>query len=306
MIEKKSDKRYGMIGSVVFHALLLILFLILGLTSIEREEEGILVMLGDSPTGGGSATQSYSPSSPQPATPPQPSEPEPATVPEAADPEPVDEPVVTQDIEEAPSISAEERERQEAEQRELEEQRRREEEEERRREEEEERQRREEEERRRIEEEERRKREEQERQAQAARDAASRAFSNSGGDDDSQGDDDQTGSQGRVTGDPDGSGVDGSGLGETGTSFDLSGRSVSGALPEPEYEIQETGTVVVEITVDRNGVVTSAEPILRGTTTQNSYLWRVAKEAAEKARFNSDRSAPSVQRGTITYEFVLN
>jgi colicin import membrane protein len=132
------------------------------------------------------------------------------------------------------------------------------------------------------------------------------AFSKSDGSGSSQGENEGEGNQGKLSGEAGAGHYEGTGKGDSGSGFDLSGRSLEGALPKPEYNIQEEGIVVVEITVDRNGNVVSAEPILRGTTTQNSYLWKVARQAALKARFNSDSDASAYQKGTITYHFNLN
>lgn len=63
---------------------------------------------------------------------------------------------------------------------------------------------------------------------------------------------------------------------------------------------------MVEITVDRNGNVVAAVPILRGSTTQNNYLQSKAVEAAKKAKFNADKNTSAYQKGTITYHFVLD
>lgn len=89
----------------------------------------------------------------------------------------------------------------------------------------------------------------------------------------------------------------------------LDGRSVVGYLPVPEYNIQERGTVVVEIRVNNNGDVTYAEVIPKTkegeyrTTVANRTLWDAAKEAAKKAKFNVSKNA--VQTGTIIYHFEL-
>ncbi len=85
----------------------------------------------------------------------------------------------------------------------------------------------------------------------------------------------------------------------------LEGRSVLGTLDKPEYSIQASGTVVVEIWVDRDGKVTSANAGVTGTTVINEKLWNAATEAALKARFNMKKDAPEKQRGTITYIFRL-
>lgn len=85
----------------------------------------------------------------------------------------------------------------------------------------------------------------------------------------------------------------------------LKGRTVNGNLPIPEYSVQNSGTVVVEILVDQYGKVTKATPGGKGTTVQDAVLWEAAKKAAMKARFNVSSSAPPVQKGTITYIFKL-
>lgn len=301
----KKDKRAGVIGSTIFHGLILVLLMVLGLSSIPKEEEGILVDFGDSSTGMGALEPERNESSAQ-QTASASSEPQQSTPPVETSPETSQEEVSTQDFEEAPAISEEEKAEQEAEERREEEERERQEEEERQRQLEEERRRQEElEEQRRIEEE-RRRQEEQEQQAEEARDNVSDAFSRSDGSGSSQGETGDPGNQGEESGEPNAGNYEGSGKGDTGSGYDLSGRSLQGSLPEPEYESQEVGKVVVRITVDRNGNVIDAEPILRGTTTQNSYLWRVAKEAAMKAQFNADDEAAARQTGTITYHFSLN
>jgi TonB family protein len=83
----------------------------------------------------------------------------------------------------------------------------------------------------------------------------------------------------------------------------LSGRSVMGSLPLPEYSVQASGRVVVRIMVDKNGNVTSAVPGATGTTVTNRVLWEAAKEAALKAKFNT--SSTISQEGTITYIITL-
>ena len=114
-----------------------------------------------------------------------------------------------------------------------------------------------------------------------------------------------TGNQGVPTGSVD-SKVrgEGSGLGTSGISYSLQGRG-SQALPPPKYDYQGEGRVVVEVSVDRSGKVTQAIPGVKGSTTLDEYLLRVAKEAALKARFVSKADAPVVQKGTITYNFIL-
>ncbi|MFZ0281230.1 MAG: TonB family protein [Bacteroidales bacterium] len=97
---------------------------------------------------------------------------------------------------------------------------------------------------------------------------------------------------------------DGSGLGTKGVSYFLEGRG-SQSLPEPKYEYQGEGKVVVDVWVDRSGKVTKANPGTQGSTTLDDYLLRVAKEAALKARFDPKPDAAVTQKGTITYIFIL-
>lgn len=94
------------------------------------------------------------------------------------------------------------------------------------------------------------------------------------------------------------------GMGGKGINFSLAGRNPV-SFPKPDYNVQEGGTVVVTIRVNREGVVTYAEAGARGTNTLNKELLEAAKKAALKARFNRSEAAAFTQQGTITYHFVL-
>ncbi len=306
MENKPADRRTGIIGSTLFHLFILALLLVLGLSSMPREEEGILVNFGDSPTGFGASEPVRNIPAAKETTPPPVSTPKPVTPPPVVTPQSAKETVNTQDFEKAPSISAEEIAKQKIEKKRIEEERKRQDEIERQKQIEEERLRQEELEHQRQIEEERRKQAEQEKLAAEARSNVKGAFSKSAGTGSSQGETEGAGNQGRLSGDPNAAGYTGSGLGKSGSGFDLTGRSLVGSLPKPEYNVQEQGIVVVKITVDKYGKVTGAQAILKGTTTQNSYLWRVAQQAAMKARFNPDPKAPAFQEGTITYHFSLD
>ena len=85
----------------------------------------------------------------------------------------------------------------------------------------------------------------------------------------------------------------------------LKGRSVLGALPRPDYAVQDEGKVVVDIWVDNYGNVTKAVAGGQGTTVSNQTLWAAARAAAMKAHFNQSADAPALQQGTITYIFKL-
>lgn len=85
----------------------------------------------------------------------------------------------------------------------------------------------------------------------------------------------------------------------------LEGRMVD-YIARPEYQVQESGTVVVTIWVDQSGIVTKAQAGAPGTTTSNPSLWAAARNAAMKTRFKMKGDAPVLQEGTITYIFKLH
>lgn len=93
------------------------------------------------------------------------------------------------------------------------------------------------------------------------------------------------------------------GVGGTGV-FDLNGRSLSPAgLPKPRYNVQEEGRVVVTITVNPQGNVVKAS-INSRTNTSSPALRKAALDAAKKATFNTVSQLDD-QEGTITYYFKL-
>jgi TonB family protein len=88
-------------------------------------------------------------------------------------------------------------------------------------------------------------------------------------------------------------------------SFDLGGRSIgSGGLIKPNYSVDDSGTVVVDILVNAKGDVVEAT-IGKGTNTPNTNLRNEALRAAKRTKFNAV-SAVINQKGTITYKFNLN
>ena len=108
-----------------------------------------------------------------------------------------------------------------------------------------------------------------------------------------------------IQGSPTGNSADGktSGVGGYGT-FDLNGRSLGpGGLPRPVYNVQEEGRVVVTITVNPAGQVIQTS-INKRTNTANAALRKAAEDAARKARFNVVDGVNN-QTGTITYYFKL-
>ena len=128
-----------------------------------------------------------------------------------------------------------------------------------------------------------------------------------------------TGDQGNPEGDPNskyygpnGSGTGpstgpGSTIGPPGPSstmgFQLTNRSIV-RRPTLHDTSQETGKVVVEIVVDKSGNVTSTA-IDRGTTTSSTHLQQLALKAARETKFSASTKGQEIQRGTITFVFVV-
>ena len=68
---------------------------------------------------------------------------------------------------------------------------------------------------------------------------------------------------------------------------------------------QETGIVAVEILVDKYGKISKAEPVLMGSTTTSSLLWKKAKDGLiNKVLFNQSATGEEA-RGTIYINFTV-
>ncbi len=114
----------------------------------------------------------------------------------------------------------------------------------------------------------------------------------------------QPGDQGRPEGIKDVKQYDGSGGSGNGPSYSLGGRGAL-QLAEPKANFSEQGNVVVDIWVNPKGMVERAEVSIRGTTIINASLKNIAVNAALKSRFSEDHNAPALQKGTITYTFII-
>jgi TonB family protein len=332
-MSKIGKHRRGIFGTILFHGVILLLLFFFGfMTPLPLpEEKGILVDFGNSATGSGTREPARRAARPpvrkeekknEPATPPvrpPKAQPKPQAQPQST-PKQGKEKVLTQDFEESAAVNSgtnkskvdEEKKKQEelARQRKIEEEKARQKRlaDEKARREELEKQRQAELERQRKAEAERKKRAEEQRKIAEINSRAQSAFgggkTDNGSDSKSQGVTYGGGNQGSPDGTP---GVNRYGNGGgSGNTFNLSGRSLRGGLPKPDFPGNEEGTVVVEITVDKYGKVTQAVPGVKGSNTMNSSLLAAAKKAALSARFNTDENAPAFQKGTITYHFVLD
>lgn len=120
----------------------------------------------------------------------------------------------------------------------------------------------------------------------------------------SEGNDEQKGDKGVATGNPNAKNYSGpGGLGSDGISYNLGNRKAN-SLPIPNYNSDDQGRVNVRISVDKEGRVLSAEILQKGTTVSDINLHKMAIQAALKAVFAPDADAPEIQVGTISYNFI--
>jgi len=318
-------KRDGLIGTIIYHLLLLALLVFAGLTFPDPppEEEGILVNFGTDDSGFGQeepggisddqeplpvveetsdeVVEELVESIPEESyTPPTPTQPEPTPVDQTQDVEEVQ-------VKEEPKPDPEELERQRLEQQRIQQEREEQEriEQERLEQERIERERREEAERIERERREEAERIERERKAKAdrLRNMGQSAFENqgTGSGSGSEGVAGGTGNQGDPGGgDSDNYGT-GQGLGNNGIGYGLEGRGQL-SLPLPNIsgcEVTQKMTVTVDIQVDRNGNVVQAT--IKNATYQDKCIWDMVVEAAKKSRFTAEQAAAYRQTGWIKY-----
>jgi len=279
----------GLIGTIIYHLLLLLLLIFTGLTFPfpPPEEEGILVNFGTDDTGFGEFEpigddqNAGDPEKPiieesrqeaREVVETSVRKPEPATIDNTQD---VEETVVK----EPPKPTAEEIRKQREEeirrQKEIEEER--------------------------IRQEELRKQQEQ---ADRLSNLGRGAFGRQGVGEEtgSEGEAGGTGNQGVTTGTPDADryGV-GGGLGD-GISYGLGSRKAVGVIPKPivdNCQVTSKMVVEVEIQVDRQGSVVGA--MVKSGTYQEKCIWEAVVAAALKTRFTSDPKASLKQTGWIRY-----
>lgn len=272
MIDLK-NKGAGIIGTVVFHAIIIGLLLLIHFPYVEKqEEEGIMVLIGvenvGSSTPNNTVTSSFDALPSKPVTPVH-NEPV----------EEIKEEMISQNLEQTVHLNDIEQKKKDEEllKKQKEEAIRKAEEE-------------------RI----KKEAEEKAKQEEVIKNRVANVFQNSNNN--------ETGSAGTANGNegnqgsPIGNSDQGAPKGSAGYgSYDLGGRSIIGGLPKPSFSVNESGNVVVNITVNEDGKVISA--ILgQGTTTSSSSLRESALAAARKALFEVKKGV-STQSGTITYKF---
>ncbi|HEX8563262.1 MAG TPA: energy transducer TonB [Flavobacterium sp.] len=92
--------------------------------------------------------------------------------------------------------------------------------------------------------------------------------------------------------------------GGSGGGYSLGNRKAL-VKPAPNYTCNETGQVVIEVTVDRTGR-TIGVVRAKGTTNTAPCLVDQAKIAARNTKWQADPDAPEKQVGRIVYTFSLN
>ncbi|MBL4625340.1 MAG: hypothetical protein JKY42_09410 [Flavobacteriales bacterium] len=66
---------------------------------------------------------------------------------------------------------------------------------------------------------------------------------------------------------------------------------------------ENKGRVVVDVTIDKYGIVHRAKAGATGSTTSNNYLYIKAEFAAKGARFNEHKTGPIETKGTIIIDY---
>lgn len=118
----------------------------------------------------------------------------------------------------------------------------------------------------------------------------------------SEGDDQGEGEKGKDNGLKDIERYDANGGSGGGPSYDLGGRGAK-SISTPSKDFSEEGTIVVNIKVDREGRVVETA-IAKGTNIYDKDMQESALRAARNSIFNKDENAPEIQSGTITYTYI--
>lgn len=75
------------------------------------------------------------------------------------------------------------------------------------------------------------------------------------------------------------------------------------SLPIPVYLTQSGGKIIVDIDVNRQGIVVQANPRM-DKKYREEQIYIYARTAAMRTVFNADANAPEIQKGTIQYTFI--
>ncbi len=286
------DKRRGIIGTILFHLILIISLIFLALrTPLPLPgEEGVEVNLGYDETGSGTVQSRTPPPQKQIKPQPEPEKPEqkqPEPKPEKTEPaQRQEEKTLTQNVEETPVVEPEKKEpekKKDEVKKESEKPVKK------------------------AEKEPEKKQPEPEKKPAPKpvinQKALFKGSKNRKGTGTNQGTGKEAGDQGKPHGFENSNKYDGQGGKGNGPSYDLGGRGAK-YLDKPPSSFPEAGTIVVTIWVDRSGKVVKAQIKEKGTTIIDSGLRQIALDAARNSTFVADPEAAQLQRGTITYNFI--
>ncbi|MFB9055093.1 energy transducer TonB [Formosa undariae] len=121
----------------------------------------------------------------------------------------------------------------------------------------------------------------------------------------SEGNDNKVGDKGQLDGDPYApSYFGGAGSGSGGVGYGLNGRGKAN-FNIVKQDCNESGLVVVRIEVNQQGVVTKAEPGVRGTENTSKCLMEPAQKIAMSHRWKPDPDAPARQIGFVSINFSV-
>lgn len=120
-----------------------------------------------------------------------------------------------------------------------------------------------------------------------------------------EGNDNKAGDKGQLDGNPYATSYFGSGgTGSGGVGYGLNGRGTA-SHNTFKQDCNESGLVVVEIAVNRNGNVIDAKPGVKGTTNTAACLLEPARKIALSHKWRADPNAPTRQIGFVSVNFKL-
>lgn len=120
----------------------------------------------------------------------------------------------------------------------------------------------------------------------------------------SEGNDNEPGDKGQFDGNSYAPSYFGGGKGNGGVGSGLGVRG-QGRFTEVKQDCNESGLVVVQVEVDRNGRVVKAISGVRGTENTAPCLLEPAKKIAESGKWPADSKAPTIQIGFVSIDFKI-
>ena len=111
------------------------------------------------------------------------------------------------------------------------------------------------------------------------------------------------GNQGSKLGDPLAANYGEGGSGDGNMGLSIKNRGWAAAPNTEDLDPQRKGTVMVEVRVGRDGRIVYAKVVPKGTTLSDPALWNKLERAVLQARFNTIENAPVQQVGLLPFNF---